>query len=95
MGIYKTCGMDCDKCGAILTASDGEVTGSDEHCFEMADMCGWKHILGSWYCALCKPCSPSATHLLCDGHQEDLRLNCDDPNCEMGHKYLPSASNNE
>ncbi len=53
MGIEKTFFMDCDRCGNVLTDSDGPRTaGREVWLVEHADMCGWEYDSG-WYCAVC------------------------------------------
>ena len=52
MGIFKTSAMDCDRCEAMLTDSDGEVSGSEKYVIEKAELAGWEY-RGGWYCAAC------------------------------------------
>lgn len=53
MGLNKTFTMDCDKCQADLTDSDGIRTDWDsERLAEFAQDAGWRDLNG-WYCAAC------------------------------------------
>ena len=53
MSIRTTNYLECDCCGAVMTHSDGDVSGSKEHLYEKAVTAGWDSGPTGDYCPIC------------------------------------------